>query len=78
MIKGSTMSSIFWLFETASEGDEVPQTVHHHNGCASAPRPKYLRALGMLRLVAEHCYPMAIRNWQDKRGLAAMTRKGAQ
>lgn len=78
MINGGTTSSLFRLFETAPEDDEVPQAVHHHNGCSFAPMPKDLKAACTLQRVVKQIAPMAIRIRPDERGLAAMNRKGAR
>ena len=45
--------------------------VHKLNGCAPAPLAHYLKALGMLRLVAEQADPEARGWWEGERFLLA-------
>lgn len=45
--------------------------VHKLNGCAPAPLAHYLKALGMLRLVAEQADPEARGWWAGERFLLA-------
>jgi CRISPR-associated protein Csx17 len=47
--------------------------VHHLTGCAPAPLAHYLKALGILRLVAEQKDPTARLWWQDEHALLATT-----
>ncbi len=48
-------------------------TIHHLTGCAPAPLAHYLKALGILRLVAEQKDPSARLWWQDEHALLATT-----
>ena len=47
--------------------------VHHLTGCAPAPLAHYLKALGILRLVAEQQDPAARLWWQDEHAVLATT-----
>ncbi len=47
--------------------------VHHLTGCAPAPLAHYLKALGILRLVAEQRDPAARLWWQDEHAVLATT-----
>lgn len=47
--------------------------VHHLTGCAPAPLAHYLKALGILRLVAEQKDPAARLWWQDEHAVLATT-----
>ncbi len=48
-------------------------TIHHLTGCAPSPLAHYLKALGILRLVAEQKDPAARLWWQDEHALLATT-----
>ncbi|NLF23221.1 MAG: type I-U CRISPR-associated protein Csx17, partial [Lentisphaerae bacterium] len=47
--------------------------IHHLTGCAPAPLAHYLKALGILRLVAEQKDPSARLWWQDEHAVLATT-----
>jgi CRISPR-associated protein Csx17 len=47
--------------------------IHHLRGCAPAPLAHYLKALGILRLVAEQADPTARLWWQDEHACLATT-----
>lgn len=47
--------------------------IHHLRGCAPAPLAHYLKALGILRLVAEQVDPEARLWWQDEHACLATT-----
>lgn len=47
--------------------------IHHLTGCAPAPLAHYLKALGILRLVAEQKDPAARGWWQDEHAVLATT-----
>ncbi len=55
-------------------------TLHLHQlkGCSPAPLANYLKALGILRLVAEHPDPTARGLLHDACCYAPLTQKGAQ
>src|SRR5215210_359758 len=44
----------------------MPLHIHHLTGCAPAPLAHYLKALGILRLVAEQKDPTARGWWKDE------------
>src|SRR5258708_3334588 len=51
----------------------MPMHVHHLRGCAPAPLAHYLKAIGILRLVAEQADPCARLWWQDEHACLATT-----